>query len=107
MAHGRAYVRRVLCRDHRGTEGRKTRMTTEENKELVRRMVEVVNTGNLAVLDEIISPDYVNHPNEGEPATAQIPGQEAAKEFVRWLRRAFPDIQITVEDPIAEGDKVV
>ena len=77
---------------------------SEENKTLSRHVLEeVFNAGNLDVIDEIISEDYVHHdpamPEEGH-------GREHLKEFARMYRSAFPDIHIEVEDQIAEGDRV-
>ena len=75
---------------------------SEENKATVRRAWEGVSQGNLDVLDEVYTADLVWHePDE------DIRGIEAAKEFVAMYIEAFPDMSITVEDAIAEGDKVV
>lgn len=78
-------------------------MSTEDNKALVRRgFEEIWNRGNLAVIDEFIAPNYVDH----EPTTT-LQGPEAHKQFVLMYRSAIPDLHITIEDQIAEGDKVV
>jgi steroid delta-isomerase-like uncharacterized protein len=78
---------------------------SEQNKTLARRQVEeAFNEGKLDVIDELIAPSFVNH----DPATQeQIRGPEALKEFVKTYRSAFPDLRVTIEDQIAEGDKVV
>ena len=78
----------------------------EENKDLARRfMDEVYNKGNLEFIDEVVASNYVVHdPNSPEGVSG---GVEGAKQFVEMYRSAFPDIQMTVEDLIAEGDKVV
>ena len=77
-------------------------MSTEENKALDRRFAEEVwNRGNLAVVDELMSADFDGH-DPTMPA-----GREGFKQFVLMYRSAFPDIHITIEDQIAEGDKVV
>ena len=80
-------------------------MSAEENKAVVRReMEELFNQGgNLDAADEIYAPDYVGH----EPTTGDIRGVEAAKQFAASMRQAFPDLQTTIEDQVAEGDKVV
>jgi len=77
----------------------------ENNKRLVRRLVdEVWNQGDLGLIDEIVSPDYVRH----DPSwPGQIQGPEAYKEYVSTLRQAFADGRITAEDLIAEDSKVV
>jgi steroid delta-isomerase-like uncharacterized protein len=59
--------------------------------------------GDLDSLDETYSQDYVGH----APPFPDIEGLQAAKGFGMGYRQAFPDIQTTTEDLIAEGDKVV
>src|ERR687896_1205729 len=80
-------------------------MSAEENKAVVRReMEELFNQGgNLDVADEIIAPNYVSH----EPTSGEVRGIEGAKQFAATYREAFPDLQNTIEDMVAEGDKVV
>ena len=83
-------------------------MSAEENKALVRYWIEeVINKGNLAVVDAMCPPGYVGH-NPHHPLKDQPAGPEEVKEHVvRMLRTAFPDLQQSIEDMIAEGDKVV
>ena len=78
---------------------------SEENKALARRFYEeVFNQENLEVADEIAAQDHVNH----DPTLPDIPsGPEGLKQIVNLYHGAFPDANITVEDQIAEGDKVV
>lgn len=78
---------------------------SEENKALVRRVFEDVwNKGNLAVVDELCATNYLGH----QPSIPEgIRGPEGFKQFVTMYRTAFPDVQFTIEDMIAEGDKVV
>ena len=76
---------------------------SEENKAIVRHFYEEVNKGNLAIMDELIAPDFVlHHPLSPEA----VRGPEGFKQLVTGLRTAFPDLSITAEDLIAEGDKV-
>jgi steroid delta-isomerase-like uncharacterized protein len=76
---------------------------SEQNKALVRRVIEeVYNRGNLALVDELSTSDLVIHLTSQE-----IRGREGAKEYVAALRAAFPDLHMTIEDQIAEGDRVV
>jgi len=79
-------------------------MTVEDNKNRARQVAELVSTGNMALVDENVAPDFVRHDLGGRP---DIVGPEGVKLFVGVLRAAFPDIQMTVEDVIGEGDKVV
>jgi steroid delta-isomerase-like uncharacterized protein len=81
-------------------------MSSQENKELARRfMDEVWNKGNLGFIDEVTAPNHVSH----DPASPEDMGGgvEGLRRFTEMYRSAFPDIQMTVEDVIAEGDKVV
>ena len=78
-------------------------MSTEQNKALARRMIEEVwNQGNLALLDEIVAANYVGH----NPSMT-VQGPEGIKQFILMYRSAFPDLHFTIEDMIAEGDRVV
>ena len=77
---------------------------SEENKALARRYVEeAINKGNLAVIDELTADDFVEH----NPFPGQAPGVEGEKQLISMMRAAFPDLHSTIEDVIAEGDKVV
>ena len=76
-------------------------MSAGENKALARRAWETL-ADNPDVLDEIYAPDVVWH----EP-DRDIRGLEEARQFISAYKTAFPDLNATVEDVIAEGDKVV
>jgi len=77
---------------------------TAANKTIVRRgLEELYNQGNLDLADEIFAPEYVWHNVSGP----DVHGSEGMKEHVALVRNAFPDIHITADDMIAEGDKVV
>jgi predicted ester cyclase len=80
-------------------------MSAEENKAVVRREVEELYnyTGNLDAVEEIFSPDYVSH----EPTSGEVRGIEGARQFATTFREAFPDLENTIEDMVAEGDTVV
>lgn len=79
-------------------------MGSEENKASARRFLEeVMNRGNVAVIDELTSPDFVDHTAPpGVPAT-----NEGFKGFVSTFRAAFPDLHYTIEDELADGDRIV
>lgn len=78
-------------------------MSTDENKALVAKRFEELDNGNLGVLDELFTPDYVLH----------FPGVDApldldqTKLFYSRLYSALPDLRHTIEEQVAEGDKVV
>ena len=77
-------------------------MSAEQNKAVIRRRVEeVFNKGNLAVADNIISPEYVYHGPMGE-----FRGPEGFKQMVAMARKACPDIHYTIDDMVAEGNKM-
>jgi steroid delta-isomerase-like uncharacterized protein len=76
---------------------------SEENKAIFRRYVEEVgNEGNLDLVDEIFA-DYVSHQPDGSVLER---GPEDVKRFMGEFRSAFPDFHTTIEDQIAEGDRV-
>lgn len=78
---------------------------SEENKALSRRFYdEVFSQGNLAAVDEIVAADCVDH---NPPGPGFASGAEGIKQVVGMFRAAFPDLSVTVEDQIAEGDRVV
>ena len=77
-------------------------MSTEDNKTLARRAIEEGNQRNWAVLDELFVPDFVYH-----QASMTIQGLEPYKQFLSVYLTAFPDLHLTIEDMIAEGDTVV
>ena len=79
-------------------------MSTERNKTIARRFSEeLISKGNMAVADELLAENYINH----NPVGNQQPGREGFKAALGGLRAAFPDLQETIEDIVAEGDKVV
>jgi steroid delta-isomerase-like uncharacterized protein len=80
-------------------------MSAEQNKANSRRFYEeVCNKGNLDLLDELADPNTLTHQAGG---ANDIRGREALKQFVKMYYTAFPDLRFTVEDQVAEGDKVV
>ena len=79
-------------------------MSTEDNKALVRRALEEVwNQGKVALFDELYATNFIYH-NHAVPGVRTI---EDFKRFVPAFRHAFPDIHTTIQDVIAEGDRVV
>jgi steroid delta-isomerase-like uncharacterized protein len=75
---------------------------SEHYKDLARQTWEIVNQHNPDLIEEFYPPDFVWHEPDGD-----IQGYEQAKQFVSTFFKGFPDINITVEDVIAEGEKVV
>ena len=78
-------------------------MSTEENKSLVQRYVEqLLNRGNMAVAGELLAPDYKRYISP----TAEPLSVDVQKQRLAGIRAAFPDWHLTVEDMIADGDRV-
>jgi predicted ester cyclase len=81
-------------------------VSTDENKALVRRYIEeAVNKGNLGILDAVLSPD-IRNPLTPAAATAPESGVERYKQSVAGTRAAFPDVEVTFDYMVAEGDLV-
>lgn len=78
-------------------------MSTEDNKEIARRFAQVWAAGGLHIVDELAAPDIVvSYPIPPEP----VHGRKAFKAFLTELLEGLPDAAVTVDDMIAEGDKV-
>ncbi len=76
-------------------------MATDANKALIRRFFEEYR---LDVIDALFAPDYTHHDPNLPPELQH--GRDAYKQVVAMFLAAFPDLRTTVEDLIAEGDKV-
>jgi len=74
-------------------------MSLEENKAIVRRLNDAFNRHNWDLLDDLVAPDYFDH-------TSQLKGVEPIKQRMKVGKQAFTDYHETIEDIIAEGDKV-
>ena len=79
-------------------------MSMEANTALLQRLADEVLTGhNLAALDEIFHADYV----EDEPPPGMSPGREGLRQWLASWIAAFPDVRWTVEEQIADEDRVL
>jgi predicted ester cyclase len=75
----------------------------EANKALMRRLFEEgFHSGKLVVVDEIFHPNFVDRSTPEQP-----PGTEGVKDYISMVRTGFPDISITIEDLVAEEERVV
>jgi len=79
---------------------------SEENKVLTRRSWLIVAEGNLDTLEDALAEVYAEDIVLHEP-DEDVRGVEGLKQFVSMIRSAIPDLRITLEEDIAEGDKVV
>ena len=78
-------------------------MSIEGNKALLRRYIETIwDNQNLAAIDDFLAPSYVRHRSPTTPSLTR----EGQKELLTKFRIAFPDIHLTVEEMIAEGDRI-
>ncbi len=73
-----------------------------ENKAIARRAIEGFNRGELDAVTALVSADYVYHGPNGD-----LQGPDGWKQLAEVYRAAFPDATMTIEDQIAEGDRVV
>jgi predicted ester cyclase len=79
-------------------------VTVEQNKAVVRRLFdEVYNAKKVDVIDELMSADFVDH----DQAEGMDNGREGLKQFIGLVAVVFPDNRLTMDDVVAEGDKVV
>jgi predicted ester cyclase len=77
-------------------------VSAEENQELIHRLfAEGFNQGNLAVVDSVFDPHFVDRSTPD-----QNPGIQGVKDYIAMLRIGFPDLNVTIEDLVAIGDKV-
>ena len=77
---------------------KRTDMSLEKNKTIVRGFIEAYNERKLNLIDDFVSPDYIDHSNNV--------GREGLKQMIAIGLIAFPDWHETIEDIIAEGNKV-
>ena len=79
-------------------------MSLSENKELVRRLFDAINDGDLDQVSEVVAPDVVDH---NAIIFMQTGGPGGVQDGLRLLLAGFPDLHIGIEDLIAEADQVV
>lgn len=80
-------------------------MSVQESKAIVERWFQDIFTqGNLAVVDEIVAPDFIAH---GQGNDAGACGREAFKEWLHWYRSTFTDAEWTIQQVVGEADKIV
>ena len=77
----------------------------EVNKDLIRRLFAEVDRGNIDVWEHFYTSDYVDHAPSA--VRSQAAGREGLREAFARFQRAFPDTRHTIEDLVAEGDRVV
>jgi steroid delta-isomerase-like uncharacterized protein len=76
---------------------------SDVNKRIVRRLIEEAQQGgNLAVVDELLAEDFVDH----TPLPGLPPTRDGVSMLFAGMRQAFPDLRITIEEQIADEEKV-
>ncbi|HRQ36891.1 MAG TPA: ester cyclase [Chloroflexota bacterium] len=76
-------------------------MTNKQNQTIFRRLIEeAFNQGDFKVLHECVHPDFVEHQFGLQPTIAGMQGD------IQFLRTAFPDFSLTIEDMVTDGDKI-
>ena len=78
---------------------------SDENKAISGRFIDAFNAGNYDAIDDLVTPDWVSHDPMRAPDLP--PGAEGIKIEIEGYKAAFPDLTITIEQQIAEGDFVV
>ena len=75
----------------------------EENKAMYRRLIQELDNGNFEIIDELCAPEFISH----FPGSPKPRNREEHKQVIRSFYTAFPDLRHTIEDLIAEDDRVV
>ena len=76
----------------------------EQNRATMKKIVEIFNTGDFADVNLIFSPNYIDHQ---KPLDMDLNGPDEFKQIVMDTRGSLRELQVTIEDLIAEEDKVV
>jgi steroid delta-isomerase-like uncharacterized protein len=77
-------------------------MKTMDLEEVYRRVFDAVNHGDETALDALLTADILDH----NPIPGQEPGLAGFKHWMRYVRTAFPDVHVTVEDTLTQGNRV-
>ena len=81
-------------------------MSTQDNKTIVRRFLEESLGGvKPELVDDLLAPGFIRYDPYIE--AGEVRGAQIVKENIAWFRNAFPDLTCTIEDQVAEGEKVV
>ena len=75
---------------------------SEDMREIIKRSVELWNTGNLTIADEIYAIDFVNH----YPFDPSISDHESYKNFIAECRKGMPDLNVKILDMVTEEDRL-
>ena len=79
----------------------------EDNVQLVRNAIDVLNTGDTSRVSEFISPNYFNHESQMDPVRSKMRGPQEFIDTVTSIRKAFSDLQYELTDSVASNEKVI
>jgi len=99
-----AFIIILLCLTHSCQQQVEEGITMEEANALAKKDLEIWNDGNMAIADEIIAPDYVQHSTN---ISEDVVGIDAFKGMVTGVRTTYPDFNLTVEELIVKDDRIV
>jgi steroid delta-isomerase-like uncharacterized protein len=77
-------------------------MDTSNIVDVYRRVFDAVNRGDEAALGDLLTEDIIDH----NPIPGQAPGLAGFKQWMRYVRTAFPDVHVKVEETLSQGDRV-
>jgi steroid delta-isomerase-like uncharacterized protein len=78
-------------------------MSLEEHKALAKAAMDLINERNFDAMDQLYAPNYVRH----DPDNPRVNTRETYKQYIMTLCVVFPDLEFSVDDLVAEGDKVM
>ncbi len=78
-------------------------MSLEEQKAIAQAAMDLINERNFDAIDRLYAPDYIRH----DPDNPRVSTRETYKQYIMTLAVVFPDLKFTVDDLIAESDKVM
>lgn len=101
------FISFLICLSYSCTQQVEEGITEEEAAALIEKDQEIYNEGNLALIEELISPDYVQHSTSSESAGEEAEGIEGFRNYITTLRTAYPDFNYSVEEFIVKDDNIV
>jgi len=82
-------------------------MAFEDNIQLVRNVIDALNTGDISKVSDFISPNYLNHESQMDPVRSKMRGPQEFIDTVVNIRNAFSDLQYELTDSIVSNEKVI
>jgi steroid delta-isomerase-like uncharacterized protein len=80
-------------------------MSAEQNKALVRKWFEAIDTGDVSIVADFVAPDYVDH--NPPPFPVGGPGLDGVEQTYKYALNAFGEFRHVIDDMLADGDKVI